>query len=357
MSGGRRGFTLIELLVVIAIIGVLVALILPAVQSAREAARRTQCINNLKQLGLAIQSYHDTHRALVPGGIFGRADGSTVDHLTPWAVLLLPDLEQRTLADAFNFDLGSSSGFGANTTVFTTRLAVMLCPSDRGVEFSYEKSYWDRTFAGRSLTRGNYGANWGNLDWSQEDRNFGDSARPVEVPYLLSAFGYNGDLTLAAVSDGLSSTAFVSELIQGHQPFDVRGLLWLALPAGSSYMSRLSPNGARDYYRAGWGPGDNIADGCNILGWDPCHGPCSTILPRCQNDPTHHLPCTRLPLPVCDDQRQRYSYNGARSQHPGGVNTLFGDGAVRFIRDGIAPATWIALNSIAGGETISSDAL
>src|SRR5215471_10258257 len=128
----RRAFTLIELLVAIAIIGLLIALLLPAVQAAREAARRMQCVKNMKQLGLAIHNYHSIHNAIVPGriwkplpnGNFPTTFSGTPD--TPWSVLILPQLEQQTLYDAFNFSLGTegpspatpatrAAGFFANT--------------------------------------------------------------------------------------------------------------------------------------------------------------------------------------------------------------------------------------------------
>jgi prepilin-type N-terminal cleavage/methylation domain-containing protein len=131
MMSARRGFTLIELLVVIAIIAVLIALLLPAVQAAREAARRIQCVNNLKQLGLAIHNYHDANSMMPPGVIASAACGRGIFigcQNTPWFVLLLPQFEQQTLANAFNFSLGSEgpllpgpAGFFANSTVTATR--------------------------------------------------------------------------------------------------------------------------------------------------------------------------------------------------------------------------------------------
>src|SRR5262249_51930143 len=133
-SPRRTGFTLIELLVVIAIIGVLVALLLPAVQAAREAARRMQCTNNLKQVGLALHNYHDIHNSLPPGRIAsaGCPRGFlTGCQNTPWFTQLLPQLEQQPLYDASNFQLGAEGPFGplplgivANSTVGATKIAL-----------------------------------------------------------------------------------------------------------------------------------------------------------------------------------------------------------------------------------------
>src|SRR5689334_4426644 len=136
MKQNRRGFTLIELLVVIAIISVLIALLLPAVQAAREAARRAQCTNNLKQVGLALHGYHDVHGCLPSGYTF--QTGFTWGGFG-WATMILPGVEQKALFDAANFDLALWTD--ANTTVATTVISFYLCPSDE-------------TSQGRFLVRG-----------------------------------------------------------------------------------------------------------------------------------------------------------------------------------------------------------
>ena len=139
----RKGFTLIELLVVIAIIAVLIALLLPAVQAAREAARRIQCVNNMKQLGLAINNYHDISNSFPPAGSGPRSSTQAFPTIlagvqnTPWFVLMLPQFEQQSLFNAFNFALGSEGpnqpfplGFIANTTVESNKVGLFQCPSD-----------------------------------------------------------------------------------------------------------------------------------------------------------------------------------------------------------------------------------
>ena len=139
----RRGFTLIELLVVIAIIAVLIGLLLPAVQAAREAARRAQCVNNLKQLGLALHNYISASNVLPPGRIWP-STGTSFPTIfagaqnTTWFCLMLPLIEQGNLGNAFNFTLGSEGpnaplplGFFANSTLAQTKMAMFQCPSDR----------------------------------------------------------------------------------------------------------------------------------------------------------------------------------------------------------------------------------
>src|SRR6476659_3757148 len=185
MSKRHCGFTLIELLVVIAIISVLVALLLPAVQAARESARRAQCTNNLKQLGVAIANYESANNCLplgmvyavngasgMPGAICMSPGGANCQN-TPWFVRMLPYIEQAPLYNAFNTSIGIEGpaflGYVINSTVMTSRIASFQCPSDNIQTLSmaavskasggFLPAYpW-------MLSKGNYGANWGNLDF------------------------------------------------------------------------------------------------------------------------------------------------------------------------------------------------
>jgi prepilin-type N-terminal cleavage/methylation domain-containing protein/prepilin-type processing-associated H-X9-DG protein len=374
MSERRSGFTLIELLVVIAIIAVLIALLLPAVQAAREAARRAQCTNNLKQLGLAIANYESANNCLPSGDIYkatgipglcktpGFGNGC---QNTPWFVLMLPYLEQSTLYSAFNASIGIEGvgpllGYVVNSTVHRTQLPSFQCPSDIPQSLSFQlisQTTGALPAFPWSATKGNYGANWGNCDYGQGV--FGYFTRNL---FLQSPFGITSDGTgpitirIASVTDGTSNTHFCSELLQG-APDDIRGTIWVDNPGGGTYMTRFTPNGYRDYVPMfpPWSTsvpasalvGDNMDNLPTFAGSSPGTSP-PTPGSLCDSQPVMGLACY-------NQGNQGGEYSGSRSRHPGGVNSLFGDGSVHFMKSSISPLTWVQLGSISGGEVISSD--
>jgi prepilin-type N-terminal cleavage/methylation domain-containing protein/prepilin-type processing-associated H-X9-DG protein len=298
----RAGFTLIELLVVIAIIAVLIALLLPAVQAAREAARRIQCTNNLKQLGLALHSYHDVHGRFAPGSIQVTLPNN-YSYRQPFITSLLPFIEQGNLANSFNYNLSFQED--ANSTTRSARVNVFDCPSDQQVVFT-------NNTGGVSDVKGNYGVNWGQ-------NTYGNQVLP-------SPFGLNYGASMAEITDGTSQTFLMTELFQTPHPpgqdvsvIDRRGRIWSDQPSSHQISTRLVPNSQVPDYGACW-PGPKA--------------PCS----RNTGDSSNH-------------------YIAARGPHPGGLNTLFGDGSVRFIKDSISLLTWRALSSRAGGEVISGDSM
>jgi prepilin-type N-terminal cleavage/methylation domain-containing protein/prepilin-type processing-associated H-X9-DG protein len=363
MSQGRRGFTLIELLVVIAIIAVLIALLLPAVQAAREAARRIQCTNNLKQLGLAIANYESANNTIPIGDVFntstppctGAGFGGNCQN-TPWFVMVLPFIEQGAMYNSFNAAIGTEGpgflGLGVNSTVFTTRITSQQCPSDNSQTFSVASLAPLGVPANftYSASKGNYGVNWGNTDNGQWT-----TSGSFPTLYRASPFGVNQSLTgaqtvrFASITDGLSNTQFISEFLQG-APDDVRGTIWVDDACAGAYQTRFTPNGTQDILQilgAFAGNGRNNVD--NIPGGAAGAPATSPATPGtlCDTQPVQQL--------ACANASEGGAYCGSRSRHPGGVNTLFGDGSVHFVKNSINPTTWVGLGSISGGEVISSD--
>jgi prepilin-type N-terminal cleavage/methylation domain-containing protein/prepilin-type processing-associated H-X9-DG protein len=309
-----KAFTLIELLVVIAIIAVLIALLLPAVQAAREAARRAQCINNLKQLGLALHNYHDANNRFPIGTIRNPANGLLVGAGTrqPFVVGLLPFYEQAGVFNAYNMNL--SFNLADNATSRLTWLNVYQCPSD-------ERQMFNQLVAGAFVpmdTKGNYGLNWGtNAFW---DQGVGNGA--ANAPFYMS-YG----ATLADITDGTSNTLAMLEMIQAPSPAgaaqatDRRARLWNDDSIDYQISTRFGPNSRLPDYGV------------------------------CYDDKARGIPC----LTDTNSANSLSFYMGARSHHAGGVNGLFCDGSVHFFKDTIGLQTWKALSTMAGGEVISSD--
>lgn len=300
-QGSSSGFTLVELLVVIAIIGVLVALLLPAVQAAREAARRTQCINHLKQWGLAMSNYVDARRVLPAGVLYGPSSGPGGINSTglvgtngawrreTFVIHLWPYFEEETLKQGYDFKYTFYST--RNRPIVTVQVPMYSCPSD-------ENRFWRGDVYTRA--KGNYVVNWGRTDWGQEND-----------PYR-SPFGYNRVTRLRHISDGLSRTLFLSEVLQGgtDTQFDFRGDILNSDYACQSFMTANTPNTGVD------------------------RGVCA--------DPN-------LPAP-CISALGWQNVTVARSMHPGGVIVARGDGSVHFVADEIDLLAWRALSTMSAGD-------
>ena len=337
----RRGFTLIELLVAIAIIAVLIALLLPAIQAAREAARRIQCVNNMKQLGLAVHNYESTHGVLPPQQVLSFS-GSLVSWKSQWGVTsrVAPFLEQGTLYNSINFALAASSP--TNATVTRSTLSVLICPSETNPNpFSSTSNSGVTTTYGVS----NYG--WSVGDWY----TFGGPTGPPNR----NAFQANASRRFAAFTDGLSQSLLAAEVKTYTQayhncPAAVPAALAvpLASPDPATVLGVLASTpancGSPTKGHVRWVNGDSFSDGF------------TTALPPNTKSPAG-TPAqdTDLTSEDEDDGGPTYSAVTSRSYHSGGVNVLFGDGSVRFIKNTVNWGTWRALGTIGGGEALSAD--
>lgn len=280
------GFTLIELLVVIAIIGILLALLLPAVQQIRESARRTQCRNHLKQLGLALENYHTTYQMFPPAAIRdpGFEDNGRDRPRTTWMISILPFIDQAPLYQTA--DLSLTTDDPANASLRTTTLASYLCPTDTGSEVLFEPRL-GITY-GRSNYAANFGAgSWGIKHWKQSQYR--------------GVMGQNSSVNHAAVTDGASNTVSVAELRIQASLRDNRGV-W-AFPAPGSSSVGLDCD---TYCRS--------INGISDSDW----------IPYCDSMPSG-LQCTF--------QNTTDSNASPRSRHAGGAHLLFCDGSVRFVSE------------------------
>ncbi len=337
------GFTLIELLVVIAIIAVLIALLLPAVQSAREAARRSQCVNNLKQIGLALHNYHSTNNVFPPGSSYAYAEtNGTIYPWNDWSAnaLLLGYLEQNPIYNGINFSLApiaSGPGGAAANTLLLVRINSYLCPSDGKAGKNYINSY--------------VGSMGPSIGYTTQSKSSGLFAMTV---------GHG----IADITDGTSGTVAYSERLVGDNGIDMRrpgngivnvpgGTTWESLnvstnvPGITSTLNacstayQLNSPGTVPYQNAGnywaWGAPSMtlfsvvVPPSSTQHKWNSCRQGCG----GCGTDNSHII--------------------NSNSYHPGGCNVLFADGSVKFIKSTISQATWWSLGTIDGGEVVSAD--
>lgn len=308
----RPGFTLVELLVVIAIIGVLIALLLPAVQQAREAARRMTCSNHEKQLGLALHNYHDTH-LVFPPGVFaaGLNSGmSTFPRNMSWMPVILPFLEQAPLHDQLSAYMKTRASSDFPTTLMDTPIDTLSCPSDPNRGQTGEVHNPSNQDPPPDYDDGFHG-NYLLCHGTEEITTTTDNAAS-------GMFYYLSKTNFSSLTDGTSNTVMAAEIllvpsnVSGKR--DWRGRYYRAEHLSSIFSTLLPPN-------------TTASDKCRT----------------CEGSPTSpsYAPCTQS-----TDTQVIY----ARSQHPGGVMTLMGDASVQFVPETIDTITWNRLGTRSGGE-------
>ena len=307
----KQGFTLVELLVVIAIIGVLIAMLLPAVQAAREAARRMQCTNNLKQWGIGMQLYHDAYGVFPYGTLTGSKATDNGDapgrgtmastagqfgeyRRQTFVIALWPYIGQVNLYDQYDFRFTFYNP--QNRAIITSQVPMYHCPSDPGAKMWRANQY--------THARGNYVVGWGN-----------GSFRQTESDFMGAPFSMNKQTRMSDITDGTSNTLFMSEVMKPlvEEDFDFRGGLLNDDQTSAQFMTINTPNSGID----------------------------STVCV----DPERPAPCQLGPT----------TYISARSYHTGGVNVLAGDGSVHFVGDDIDLYVWQAVGASKSGQTIEVD--
>ncbi len=342
-----RGFTLIELLVVIAIISVLIALLLPAVQAAREAARRIQCTNNLKQLGLALHNYMTTVGVLPPG----RFNTYIAGQGNCWGAYsqLLPQLDQVPIFNSLNFNLAPDSTVTsvANATGFQSFINSLICPSDSSPELI--------VVSGEPFATHNY-----NL-------NTGSGYPVVQIPLTPltgipnGPFFENARISPANFTDGMSNTTAITEIVRSTASSTyANDPLGVFLITGNNATSGPPLNSDADYQALclTLPPDTTQFQATRGVRWHygaPGHSMYNHLRP-----PNSKLPDCRGGLPHSTRANPFWSWLSlniaARSKHPGGVNSLMSDGHVQFVKDTVNVLVWQGLGSRNGGEVISSDA-
>jgi prepilin-type N-terminal cleavage/methylation domain-containing protein/prepilin-type processing-associated H-X9-DG protein len=359
----RSAFTLIELLVVIAIIAILIGLLLPAVQKVREAAARTQCANNLKQIGLALHAYHDARKKLPPASQvpwYTAAYGDQDPYLQlqvpfgpNWAVLLLPYIEQAPLYAQANVSSypGSTLTIGTTSTyasvnnswrvVGSAEVPTYLCPSDANNNQHYADAASNPADPSVGWARGNYGVtasfqDYDHMAWGRTLQTTVLTVKILASPMMAGNYGAR----FSEVADGLSNTIMVAELRAGKTALDPRGVWALGLPSSSIVNAGRDATNPTPNNRLG----DADSSGNYHFGDELEY--CTSKYANPTQGSVDGMGCYGNTLMTSGQ---------SRSLHVGGVNICMGDGSVRFLQNSISQVTWCNLISKADGNVIGSD--
>jgi len=333
-SPRRTGFTLVELLVVIAIIGILISLLLPAVQSAREAARRMQCSNNLKQLSLAVHNYEGPHRCLPPSGIYQNFSANGEDlrsgTMISWVVLLLPYIEQQPLHEQFDF---TRSVFDQPNNPQEQHVPTLNCPSDAAEDRWFVDSSLTQ---GKRLAKGNYAAFVSPFHTDLQRR----------FPGALAA--QSNRMADIQNQDGTSNTFLLSEVRTRDHEQDQRGA-WAVAWTGATILS------FDMHHRGDWNTGARYeAHPASVGQTQPpnCKGPNMDMLYACPDQAAAQMEGMPCLVYTVGDYRE-YLSAAPRSHHPGGVQVSFVDGHVGFLPNEVDEYAMAYMCSPEDGHTVN----
>ncbi len=320
----KRGFTLIELLVVIAIIAVLVALLLPAVQQAREAARRVQCKNNMKQIGLALHNYHDAFNKLPLANIFSPRNLITGHYGQYWR--LLPYFDQQPLQSTFDINLGAAQNPG-----LAVRIGVLQCPSHPDPSPPFQYILFPSDYRGSA-----YGWNQGDwFIWSPNDGSYGSG---ISYP--------NSNLSFSSVTDGQSSTLALAE-VRVSPLYGGTGTGGASIPRPNSNADLLALSSTPSPANFGRSHSNWVNGFADDTGFTTTFPPNSvaTDYHNCRENSPQSLVGAVAGIPT-------FAAITSRSYHTGMVHALLLDGSVRSVSENIDGNVWRALGSRAGGEIV-----